>query len=94
MNTIKTIREYQNDVYKRDSEAIIKETFKIDKIIEIVLNCTIFFPEGGGQPSDTGFINDFPVFHVREEEGIVYHQIREADLSEDQMKKIMSLSPD
>ena len=93
MNTIKTSREYQEDVYKRDSEANVIETFKIEKKIEIVLDCTLFFPEGGGQPSDTGFINDFPVFHVREEDGIVYHQIKEDNLSEYEMKKLMSLSP-
>lgn len=37
------------------------------------LDCTAFFPEGGGQRSDTGFIDDVPVIHVAEKNGLILH---------------------
>lgn len=39
----------------------------------IVLDQTAFYPEGGGQPSDIGFIEDSPITHVYEENDIIYH---------------------
>ena len=38
-----------------------------------MLDRTAFFPEGGGQPADTGFLNDVVVQDVREKNGIIYH---------------------
>ncbi|NLJ81013.1 MAG: alanyl-tRNA editing protein [Firmicutes bacterium] len=40
-----------------------------------VLAETIFYPAGGGQPCDTGFINGQPVLDVFEEEGVIYHRL-------------------
>ncbi|MBF9014440.1 MULTISPECIES: alanyl-tRNA editing protein [unclassified Oceanispirochaeta] len=37
------------------------------------LQDTIFYPEGGGQPSDKGSINGIPVLHVRKSEGKILH---------------------
>ena len=39
----------------------------------IELNQTAFFPEGGGQCSDTGYLNESPVYDVFKEDGRVYH---------------------
>jgi alanyl-tRNA synthetase len=39
----------------------------------LVLDSTIFYPEGGGQPCDRGSINGADVMDVQEKEGIVYH---------------------
>ncbi len=41
----------------------------------IVLDQTAFFPEGGGQPSDRGTLNDIPVFDVQELDGEILHMI-------------------
>lgn len=40
---------------------------------KVVLDRTVFFPEGGGQYADTGFLNDVKVVDVHEKEGVIYH---------------------
>lgn len=44
----------------------------------VVLDRTAFYPEGGGQPADSGRLNGIPVIDVREEEGEVCHALPEA----------------
>ena len=39
----------------------------------VQLEKTAFYPEGGGQPADRGWINGVPVLHVFEESGIIWH---------------------
>ena len=41
----------------------------------LVLDETIFFPTGGGQPCDLGTINDMPLSEVFEKEGEVFHKL-------------------
>lgn len=40
---------------------------------EIVLDQTVFFPEGGGQYADTGTIGEAKVLDVHEKQGVIYH---------------------
>ena len=47
----------------------------------LVLDRTAFFPEGGGQYADTGWLEDIRVTDVRERDGIIYH-VMEAPLEE------------
>lgn len=42
------------------------------------LNQTAFYPEGGGQPSDQGHIEDTHVSYVFKEDGRIYHQVDKA----------------
>jgi alanyl-tRNA synthetase len=43
--------------------------------IQILLDKTIFYPEGGGQPSDRGTINGVPLLDVREKDGEILHLV-------------------
>lgn len=40
---------------------------------EVVLDRTAFFPEGGGQYADTGYLGESQVTDVKEKEGVIYH---------------------
>jgi alanyl-tRNA synthetase len=41
----------------------------------LILDRTIFYPEGGGQPGDRGTINGVPLADVREEGGEILHMV-------------------
>lgn len=63
---------YENSYIQR-FEAEVLACEKQEGSYEIVLDKTAFFPEGGGQSADRGFLNGIPVSDAREKNGIVYH---------------------
>ena len=69
-----TIKLYQRDVYLKECEAVILE-LQEDRV---VLDRTIFFPTGGGQSCDLGFLGGQEVLDVSEKDGLIYHQVRSA----------------
>jgi alanyl-tRNA synthetase len=44
----------------------------------VVLDQTAFYPEGGGQVSDTGALRDIEVVNVTKQAGIVLHEVKDA----------------
>lgn len=68
-----TEKLYETDSYIRCFEAAVTECIPCDDKYKIVLDRTAFFPEGGGQASDTGFIDGVKVLDVQEKDGTVYH---------------------
>ncbi len=64
---------YYKDQYQRFlNTKVVESGFMNDKPF-VVLQKTIFYPEGGGQPADSGTINDVLVLDVQEVEGKIVH---------------------
>jgi alanyl-tRNA synthetase len=59
---------YWKDAYKFEFEAEIIDRIVMDDRIGIVLDGTYFYPEGGGQPSDRGKVNDYSLIDVKEDD--------------------------
>lgn len=70
-----TEKLFYKDPYLSQCEAEVEDIVNKDDKILVVLNRTLFYPEGGGQPSDIGEINGVKVLYVYEEEDIVYHHV-------------------
>ncbi|KAK9077763.1 hypothetical protein SSX86_006100 [Deinandra increscens subsp. villosa] len=69
---------YHDHMFKLQSTATLLSSFLGDDSRQaLILDSTIFHPQGGGQPSDTGFITSshfkFLVQDVRSRNGVVYH---------------------
>ena len=54
-------------------EAKVLDCIKKENKYEVILDRTVFFPEGGGQPSDLGTISHAQVLDVRERSDVLYH---------------------
>lgn len=73
-----TTLEYLNDTYKFQLEAKVLEVKTTERGLAVILDKTIFYPQGGGQPADHGKIYSentvFMVSDVRmDETGTVFH---------------------
>jgi alanyl-tRNA synthetase len=61
------------DSYKKEFTAEIIAILEEDTKFHIELDKTYFYPEGGGQPSDTGTIESSFITSVYEKDGHIYH---------------------
>ncbi len=68
-----TEKLYYSDAYASIFLAEVIEVTNIAGGYDVILNKTAFFPEEGGQSSDTGYIGDARVNHVYERDGVVHH---------------------
>lgn len=64
---------YYEDQYLREFTAEILEVVEKDDLYYIVLDRSAFFPGGGGQHCDLGYIDNHRVINVIEENDRVYH---------------------
>ena len=69
-----TVKLFENNSLLRECEAVVTACTAKDGKFLVELDQTVFFPEGGGQLSDKGKINDVVVEHVSEKEGHIYHE--------------------
>lgn len=74
---MQTQKLYYEDSYIKEFTAEVISCEKRDSFYAVMLNKTAFFPEGGGQKSDSGFIADTCVFEVLEEDGKIIHKTKE-----------------
>lgn len=68
-----TERLYYENQYINEFEAEIISSAESKGKYEIILDKTAFFPEGGGQPGDRGFIGEARVIDTVERDGEIYH---------------------
>ncbi|CAJ1315018.1 alanyl-tRNA editing protein [Paenibacillus nuruki] len=66
---------YYNDSFLREWTTTIVERKEQDQQHFVRLAETAFYPHGGGQPCDTGVINDIAVLDVVKEEEVIWHQV-------------------
>lgn len=59
------------DPYTREFESTAE---RIDGST-VVLDRTYFYPEGGGQPADRGYLGESEVVHVEKDDGEILHQL-------------------
>jgi alanyl-tRNA synthetase len=72
-------------VYYEDAEKLeLDSTVIAVRNGAVVLDATIFYPEGGGQVSDVGTINGIKVLDVQKVAGVIFHKVEKPDFSEGQ----------
>jgi len=70
-----TERLYHSDAYLRTFDAHVIRCWPLNDRNAVVLDQTAFYPTSGGQPHDTGTINEMSVVDVYEENGDIVHLI-------------------
>lgn len=73
-----TKRLFDLDSHRTQAESRVLSCIPAESGFDVVLDETVFFPEGGGQPSDTGTLGGATVLHVREEGGEIFHRVDRA----------------
>jgi len=70
-------RQYYLDPYLKEYRTRVISSRELNGKYHVVLENTIFYPEGGGQPADRGLINQIPVEDVYEQDSQVVHVLAE-----------------
>ncbi|MFC4409098.1 alanine--tRNA ligase-related protein [Chungangia koreensis] len=68
-------RFYYIDAYMQEFDAIVLNEGEDDRGRYVILDNTAFYPTGGGQPHDTGLLNEVPVIDVEEVDEEIRHYI-------------------
>ncbi|MCL2619024.1 MAG: alanyl-tRNA editing protein [Defluviitaleaceae bacterium] len=61
----RTEKLYYQDAYQSEFSAVVLACEEVGEHHHVVLDRTCFYPEGGGQPGDTGLINNVRVLDCR-----------------------------
>ena len=68
-----TDKLYYESSHRKDFEAQVISCEPEGEGYKVVLDKTVFFPEGGGQYADTGILGGVHVLDAQEKDGIIYH---------------------
>lgn len=68
-----TERVYYTDPYLTEADAAVRSCTRTERGWELLLDRTVFYPTGGGQPCDLGTIENARVLEVCERDGEVVH---------------------
>lgn len=69
---------YESTPYLTHFSGVVESCTPSKKGFDVILNQTAFYPEGGGQPYDTGTLGGASVLEVHERNGRVVHTCTEA----------------
>ena len=72
-----TRRLFWEDMYMVHAEASVLEVKEVEGLFHVLTDATIFYPGGGGFPKDKGKINGYEVLDVYEEEGNIWHVLKQ-----------------
>jgi alanyl-tRNA synthetase len=78
----KTYKMYYDCAYQVDFEAKILDILDTDSLFHIALDRSCFYPGGGGQPSDKGWLNDAVLLDCYSKDGYIYHVLSSPPKSE------------
>lgn len=70
-----TKKLYYESAYIREWETRITRKLEREDGTYLVMEETAFYPHGGGQPCDLGWIDNIPVLDVVQEEGEILHRV-------------------
>ncbi|MBZ6495670.1 alanine--tRNA ligase [Natrinema longum] len=77
-----TEKLYYDDQGRTQFEAVVLDVFEREDGYDVVLDQTMFYPEGGGQPADTGTLStddtSVEVTDVQIEDGVILHRTDES----------------
>ena len=66
---------FYQDAYQKELNTKVVSCIKEKDVYKVVLEETIFYPEGGGQSADIGKINDANVINVKRENDLIIHYV-------------------
>lgn len=72
-----TEKLFYRDSHMKEFTAAVIDCVESKNGYRIVLDRTAFFPEGGGQFGDTGWLNEVRVTDTHEKAGIIYHETKQ-----------------
>ena len=70
---METKKLYYDDSHRKTFTSKVVSCTQAEGGYQVILEATAFYPEGGGQPSDTGVLGESRVLSVRETEGQIVH---------------------
>ena len=70
---METEKLYYTDPFISEFPATVLSCEEGKNGFQVVLNCTAFYPEGGGQPADHGTLGGANVTDVHEKDGVIFH---------------------